>query len=247
MSKYIVTAILLVTSILSCKNDTSDLTAEQILDKVIEKSGRRALYNATLKFKFLDIDYTTRREGYQYEYEMSRSLDTIEYIARAYNGGFEYKENGQPKDYGFPNLLLEKNLVGLNDFMILPANFENDNSIIVNKKNNVVIRDNTYLALNIFLSAKLPSDPTTNYNLYINPKNFDVAFIAYDFESTNGRLFLREAVNKRRVDDVYFCDFITYWTKGDDHILDDLPNLYENGEMTEQVTFEPIDITIQPL
>ena len=133
--------------VVSCDEKKEKLTANQILDTAIENSGRRQLYASQLSFEFNGITYTSTRDAHNYVYEMKRVRDTITYLAKAFNGGFDYTENGVSKSYGAQNGQVEKQLLALNDFMLLPAIFENDNSIIINLKEEAVINSISYLSL----------------------------------------------------------------------------------------------------
>ncbi len=250
MNKNVTIILLIAFTFISCKKDHSNLDANQILGKAIESSGKRALYNATLKFNLEDVYYASKRKGHQYEFQMKRAVDdSTEHIAKALNGGFEYKINDEVQDFGSRAIEIEKNLTAFINFMTLPAIFENDNSLLIQRKEDIFIRDQLYFVINILLTARLPTDPTISYNLYVNPNNFDVEFIAYDLEPSRGVIFLKEAINKREVDGVVFNDFITYYAPEDNYTLNDLPNLLdtENLAIQDQDPFDPKNITIEYL
>ena len=243
-ARYILPSLILLL-IWSCGETTTPITAGEVLEKAVEKSGTRALYNAELGFTLADIQYKSVRADNDYTYTMTRSRDTITYQAKAYNGGFEYTENGNPKSYGAQNGQVEKQLLALNDFMALPAIFENDNSAVLTLKKTIQIDEQKYYVLHIGYKDLMPTDIIPAYNLYINQETFGLEFIAYEFQPAQGRHFLREAFNSRTIEGVSFNDYRTYRTKTADIALDSLPHLLGANQLDLQNAFTPENITVK--
>jgi len=218
-------------ALLTSCTSTPDITAEELLEKTIETLGKRALYNSELSFMEREISYTSLRSKYQYEYTMKRSVDTINYFAKSYNGGFEYTENGVPVSYGATSGQLEKDLIDLNQFMILPANFENDNAVLLNLKNDISIDGIEYYVLHISFKNQMPTDLAGNYNLYIAKDTYEIDFIGYDSLATEGRFFLKEAFNKRVLNGVSFSDYRTYISQKNISTIDSLPVLLGKNQL----------------
>ncbi|MFT5751356.1 MAG: hypothetical protein ACI86L_000857 [Dokdonia sp.] len=241
MKKILYFSLLLVC--IAC-NVESERNPKEYLKDVAKHLGKDKMNNTTVTFDVNDMIYESKRTGNGYHFSMTRTLDTTTFQAKAYNGGFEYTENGIPKNYGFQNLQVEKQLLAINHFMEIPMLFIDDNSAIITQKNPVIIDNKNYLLFHVKYESLMPTDLISNYYLYIQKKEQTVDFIGYDFAPAEDRLFFRESFNRRTVEGIVFEDYRTFRTKTNGVVMDSLPILFLRNELDLTAAFKPENIKV---
>lgn len=244
MKKILFLSLLLVC--LACE-EQSALSPKAYLENVSTSLGKDKMKKTTITFEIKDMTYESKRSGNDYRYSMTRTLDTITFKAEAYNGGFEYTENGIPKSYGSQNLQVEKQLLALNHFMEIPKLFLDDNSVTITRKNPVTIDGKLYQVIHAKYQSLMPTDLISNYYLYVHEKDLTIDFIGYDFAPAKDQLFFRESFNRRTVEGIVFEDYRTFRTKTNDIVMDSLPYLFLRNELELTTAFTPenVKVTIQ--
>lgn len=219
------------------------VTADKLLSLSVEAAGLDKLYNATLLFEKKGVNFETTRDGYLYEYRMTRTKKDKEYLAIASNGNFEYTENGEEVSYGSQNSLLEHKLIFDNNFMAIPRMFQNDNSIEVNSIGQIEVKNIDYRVLHVHFKNPLPSNKMRNVRVYINPKTLLPDYICYSYGDIP-RLLWSELTNRHNVKGVIISDFSTYIPKRatEDHDL--MVSYFNTGALqkTEDIQYSNLKL-----
>ena len=238
--------ILIFSSLLVCIacNVESEKNPKEVLKDAAQHLGKDKMYNSTVTFDVNDMHYESRRKDNEYHFSMTRTMDTITYQAKAYNGGFEYTENGTSKSYGFQNLQVEKQLLAINHFMEIPMLFIDDNSAVITQKSPTIIDKKNYQVFHVYYKSLMPTDLISNYYLYVHEKEQTVDFIGYDFAPAEDRLFFRESFNRRIVEGITFEDYRTFRTKTSGVHMDSLPNLFLRNELDLKAAFKPENVKV---
>lgn len=228
---------------LACTQQT-EVSPKEYLRSVSQKMGKDKLTKATVTFGINDMVYESTRNANDYHFSMTRTIDTMTFKAEAYNGGFEYTENGIAKSYGAQNRQVEKQLLAINHFMEVPALFLNDNALIINRKAPAKIDAKPYQVIHIKYESLMPTDLISNYYLYVHEKDLTIDFIGYDFAPAEGRLFFRESFNRRTVNGIVFEDFRTFRTKESGIAMDSLPGLFLRNQLDLKAAFKPENVKV---
>ncbi len=227
----------------ACKEQV-EINPRVYLGNVSTQLGKDKMDRSLVTFDINDMEYVSMRAGNQYHFSMTRTLDTTTFKAQAFNGGFDYSENGILKNYGAQNIQLEKQLILLNRFMEIPQLFLNDNSAIITQKDEVIIDKKLYQVFHVKYNNLMPTDLISNYYLYVHTKDLTIDFIGYDFEPAADRLFFREIFNRRTVEGIVFEDYRTFRTKTNDVVLDSLPQLFMKNQLDLTAAFTPENVKV---
>ena len=204
--------ILLSLCILGCKQQNSSaLTAQQIIDKSIEYAGGN-LYTCS------NIDFIFRDRLYSLEYDNSRKIlkrkfdtdsSTVTDIRR--NSGFVRMVGDQIVHVA--DTMARKYANSINSvhyFAYLPYGL---NDPAVNKKllEERSVKGQDYYTIQITFDQEGGGDDFDDVYIYwINKKTFKPDYLAYEFHVDGGGMRFREAYNERFVEGIRFVDYSNY-------------------------------------
>jgi len=246
---------LLLIAVFSCKNDQVPnqesvpqtlkpvVTAEKLIDLSVKAAGLDKLYNATLTFEKKGVNYSAKRDGYAYEYIMTRTKKGKKYVAIASNGNFEYTEDGKYVSYGSQNTLLEQKLIFDNNLLAIPKLFKNDNSISASVVGQIEVKNIDYHVIQIHFKDQLPSDQMRNVRVYINPKSLLPDYICYAYGDVT-RLLWMESTTRHNLDGLIVSDYKTYIPRKATDKHSDMVLYFNTGALkeTEHVKYKNLQL-----
>ncbi len=243
MYKSIYFSILLAMIFSGCKttesgNNTNDIEKnskqsieDDILNKCILAHGGEKYKTAKYSFEFRKKQYSFRNNGDQYEYKVSSTKDGVTSINTLNNLGLTRVVNGKKLS------LDEKQINGFSGalnsviyFATLPYKLQD---AAVNKKyiGETTIKDKPYHILQItFDEVGGGKDHDDQFYYWINKDNFQIDYLAYNYQVNNGGVRFRSAYNPRKIDGVIFQDYVNYKAEVGTPLAD-LPKLFEQDQL----------------
>ena len=204
--------ILLCLCMLGCKREAStDLTAQQIIDKAIERAGGN-LYTCS------NIDFIFRDRTYSLEYDENMKVlkrifetDSSTVVDIRTNKGFERIVGNQVVQVA--DTMARKYANSINSvhyFAYLPHGL---NDPAVNKKllGERTVKGQSYYTIQITFDQQDGGDDYEDVYVYwINKRTFTPDYLAYEFHVDGGGMRFREAYNERFIEGIRFVDYSNY-------------------------------------
>lgn len=240
--------LLIVLSILlvSCNQKEEELTAQQIVDKAIEKAGGQNYENAKIDFVFRSKEYKSFRQGGKFKLERIQTDSTNREIRDVLtNDSFErFIEDSLVTLPDSLSTAYSNSVNSVHYFMQLPYGL---NSSSVNKKlvGKDSIKGKYYYEIKVgFDKAGGGKDYEDEYLYWINNQDFTVDYLAYNYHTDGGGVRFRKAINPRIINGIRFVDYENYSYKDKDVQLSKLDSLYEAGKLKEFSVIKNEDITV---
>jgi hypothetical protein len=222
----------------NCNNSpTKEMSAQDIIDTSIEVMGGEQLDSSYIEFAFRDKYYTAyRHKGI---YQLSREfVDSINSAAIAIkdelsNNGFERIAN--KKIVTVPDSMATKYSASVNSvhyFSVLPYGL-NDAAVIKNRIDDVTINDKNYYTIQVTFQQEGGGEDFEDVFLYwIHKDSFRLDYLAYSYNEDDGKgVRFREAYNERTINGIRFVDYNNYRPKSALVKLQELPKLFQSGEL----------------
>lgn len=244
--KYLIIFLALIS--VSCQEKKDSLTAQEIIDKTIEKAGASRYKNASIEFKFRDHTYKSSRKGGEFQLERSITDSTGKYRDVINNTGFRRFINDTLATV--PDSMVVRYSSSVNSvhyFAHLPYGL---NDRAVNKKlaGETVIKGEPYYKINItFQQEGGGADHHDEFMYWIHKEKFTIDYLAYKFLVNDGGIRFRAAFNPRVIDGIRFVDYMNYTISNFNTKLEDLDKLYEQGklEMLSTIKTEVISVEVR--
>ena len=219
--------------LISCKQEPKSLSAQQIIDKTIEKAGDSKYENANIQFAFRDIDYTSHRKNG--EFELTRSFtDSLGEVKDVLtNSGFSRFINSEKVN--LPDSTVSKYSNSVNSvhyFVQLPFGL-NDAAVQKKLAGETEIKGKNYYSIEVTFNQKGGGEDHDDVYMYwINMEDFTLDYFAYKFYTGEGGIRFREAYNPRKIGGIRFADYKNYkidpWETVD---LKTLGELFDDGKL----------------
>ncbi len=236
----------------SCESstETKNLDGKTLLNKAIQAHGGDLYSRATIAFDLNKNSFEFTRDGYNYDYKMIRTVDSVTSVGRAFNGGFEFTENGVAKSQGSRTDNMIKNHINSVAYeFYIPYEFTS-NDVIQTYLGDEYMRQRLYHKVKISFKTPTGGDPDLRaFMLWLDAETFEIDFVAKENDPNSGRKQFSAAAYKRRVGGMLFSDFEIYQTKGRNREfpLDSIGIAYNAGLMQRSVTTTYKNIVVTPL
>lgn len=243
----IFTALVLV----SCKQEAQqvEISPKALLNSAIEAHGGQLFDGATIAFELNNFQFKLKREGYNYDYQMSSEKDGALHKVKTFNGGVEYFINDSLSDQGGRAQTLLRNRINsvAYDFYIPSSLTGND--IVLTYLGQENMRLKPHHKLKVTYKQIEGAEPDLRaYVLWINAETNEIDFIAKQNDEASGRKQFMAAAYKRRVEGMLFSDFEIYQTPGRnmDISIDSLGLAYNSGVMQRKtvMTYKDIEVLL---
>lgn len=224
---------------ISCQNAEKEITAEEIINKTIEKAGGERYKRATVEFRFRDHQYKSVRNGGEFYLERA-TKDTIGFIRDVVsNTGFKRYVNDTLVIV--PDSMVTRYASSINSvhyFAHLPFAL-NDRAVNKELAGEAMIKGEPYHQLKItFLQEGGGADHHDEFMYWIHKENYTIDYLAYKFLVDDGGIRFRAAYNPRVVEGIRFTDYKNFSIKDFNTDLKDLDELYEEGKLKMLSTIE---------
>lgn len=246
--KYFI-AILTMTLMISCQQEKDQVTAEDIIDKTIERAGGQKYRKATIDFKFRDHSYRSTRNGGEFQLErlITDSLGTIRDVIN--NTGYQRFRNDTL--ITVPDSMATRYSNSVNSvhyFAHLPYGL-NDRAVNEKLIGEVEIEGEPYYEIKVtFQQEGGGADHHDKFMYWIHKNNYTVDYLAYKFQVDDGGIRFRKAFNQREIEGIRFSDYSNYAIEDFNTELKDLDELYEAGklELLSTIKTEDIQVKVRP-
>lgn len=232
---FIVVALLLS----SCKQETPEITAQEIIDKTIEAAGGEKYKRATITFRFREHIYKSKRRGG--EFQLERSLEDSSGITRDVLNNTGFRRYINDSLITVPDSMVVRYSSSVNSvhyFAQLPYGL-NDRAVNKEKAGDTTILGEPYYKLKItFQQEGGGADHHDEFLYWIHKDNFTIDYLAYKFLVNDGGIRFRVAYNPRYIEGIRFVDYENYTIDDFNTKLGDLDNLYLKGELIRLSTIE---------
>ncbi|HLW32225.1 MAG TPA: DUF6503 family protein [Aequorivita sp.] len=219
--------------LISCKEETKNLSAQQIIDKTIENAGGSKYENAVIQFSFREIDYSSHRKNGLFELTRSfiDSLGEVKDVLT--NSGFNRFRNSEKVNLADSTASKYSNSVNsVHYFVQLPFGL-NDAAVQKELVGETEIKGEKYYNIEVtFKQEGGGTDHDDVYMYWINMEDFTLDYFAYKFYTEEGGIRFREAYNPRTIGGLRFVDYKNYkiepWESVD---LKNLGELFDDGKL----------------
>lgn len=244
--KYIYTC-LIILFFTSCTQEKKELTADEIINKAIENAGGERYGNAEIDFVFRKREYKSTREGGKFQYErilidsMGNKIHDV-----LNNKGLERFVNDTVTKLQDSLVLPVGNSINsVHYFVQLPygLNVPAANKKLLGKDS---IAGREYYEVQVTFSEEGGgTDHEDEYLYWIDTQNFEVDYLAYNFEVNDGGIRFRKAFNPRIIQGIRFVDYENYKYEELSTALKDLDSLYEKRELELLSVIETKDVKVK--
>ncbi len=235
----------------NCKQtDGETLSAQSIIDQSIGEMGGLRLDSSFIEFKFRDKHYTALRANgifkYTREFLDSSTQETVIVKDLLKNEGFNRMIDEILIDV--PDNMVDRYTASVNSvhyFSVLPYGL-NDPAVLKARKPDIVINGQNYYTIKVTFKEDGGGEDFEDEFLYwINTDSMLLEYLAYSYNEDDGKgMRFREAYNMRMIEGIRFVDYNNYKPKTDSVSLDDLPELFQSGnlELLSKIELEEIKV-----
>lgn len=220
------------------------LTAQQIVDKAIEKCGGALYETSSFTFDFRDKTYVLERSNNRKVLKRITHSDTATITDRRRGDDFQRYVNDSLISVPDSMALKYSNSVNsVHYFAYLPYGL---NDAAVNKKllEEVQIKKNEYYKVQITFDQEGGGiDYDDVYIYWFNKESFKPDYLAYVFHVDGGGLRFREAYNERYVNGIRFVDYNNYKPQEEVSIIA-MDSLFTHGKLDLFSRIELTNITV---
>jgi len=195
----------------SCGDDKQKLTADQIIQKAVERHGGEKYNNMEVEFDFRKRHFRAKISNGQYVYE--RSFRSKEGWVTDVWSNDKFKRMIDEKEIKLDQENLRTYRTATNSviyFALLPFNLDDP---VVNRQlmRSVDINDKAYYKVEVTYGQNGGGEDFENVYVYwIDKEDFTIDYLAYGYNINGGGVRFREAYNQREVNGVRFQDYRNY-------------------------------------
>ncbi|MGA1545335.1 MAG: DUF6503 family protein [Flavobacteriaceae bacterium] len=220
-------------------------TVEEIIERSIASHGWNQNEH-TISFDFRDYSYElTRKKGF-YSFQRStekegnhlKDVMTSQHPLQRFQNGEQIKlKDSMAKVYS-------NSLNSVMYFFQLPKPLK-DGAVISELLGSTQILDQFYWVVKVSFTEQGGGDDFQDeYRYWINQKNHEIDYLAYNYLTDGGGTRFRKAKNKRTMSGFLFQDYTNYRPQDKRVSLDSLPSLFEKGLLVEVSEIENKNIQI---
>lgn len=233
--------------IISCSENEPPLTAQDIIDKAIERACSGKCDHVKIDFTFRDKCYISSRDGGEYRYERITSDSTGVTHDVLTNTAFSRHKNDTLIRVADSMVVKYSNSINsVHYFAQLPFGL---NAPAAQKKllGEVIIKGEPYHEIGVsFTKESGGTDYEDRFVYWIHKKNFTIDYLAYKYAVDGGGIRFREAYNPRIVNGIRFADYNNYKPENLEMPLIDLDEFFEKGdlELLSKIETESVGVSI---
>ena len=228
--------------VMACKKE-QNYTAQQIIDKSIEKSGSHLIGNSEINFMFRDKNYTAKRKNGVFQ--LSRSFDSITDVLS--NKGFVRKINDVIVDLNDTIAHNYANSVNsVHYFSVLPYGL-NDKAVRKKLLPSSTLNGKEYYKIEITFSENGGGEDFEDVFIYwVDKQTFLIDYLAYSYHTNGGGKRFRVLKEQCIKNGIRFVDYINYKPIDNDVKLTNLDKAFEQNKLIKvsEIVLKNIDVTL---
>ncbi len=240
--------LLILLSILSCKEKQVGLTSDVIVARAIENACQGNCAISMVEFDFRGRHYISYRQNGKYRLE--RITDDSTGVIRdvLHNNGFErYKNDSLVQLPDSIKVKYASSVNGVHYFAQLPFGLEAP-AVRTKLLGESVVKGEKYYEIEVtFEQEEGGKDHEDVFVYWIHQISFTVDYFAYLYFTDEGGIRFREAINPRVVGGIRFMDYNNYKTNDLTFPLKQLDSLYELGALQLLSKIETENVSVTPV
>ncbi|MEK9612413.1 MAG: DUF6503 family protein [Flavobacteriaceae bacterium] len=235
---------LMVLFLLACQSPHS-INPTLLINKSVKAHGFDQS-EFTIDFDFREYHYKLIRKPGFYSYTRQKS-NQDQIIRDVMTSKKKLQRFVNDSLFQLPDSLSQNYSSSLNSvhyFFQLPKPLE-DPAVIAEVLGMVSIRGNRYWSLKIsFNEENGGEDFEDEFRYWIHTATYRIDYLAYNYQTDGGGTRFREATNPREIEGFYFQDYKNFKPQNKDESLDNLPLLFEKGELEKVSLIENNNIRV---
>lgn len=241
---YIILA--LVFTLVGCAPKESNADkAQALLQKTIQAHGGKQFFNSTISFDLKELKYHLERRDNISNFTVTRQADSTQYKATYENGyGSYFINDSLQEETLYSRRFLDSRVEGFVYLLSFPFVLD-QNSIILEQKEDVLIRRKNYHVLRATVREVDDFISENEFYLYINAETFIIEFTAERFDLVGDRKVFRRNFNERQINGLHFFDSYLYRPKKMERALDSLYLDYDIPNMEPLKSQELTNINVE--
>lgn len=216
--------------LISCDSNTPD--PRSIMMETMKSHGTDLAAKGQLDFTFRGIDYSTSREGGNFNYERHLMIGADTILDRLNNSGF-YRYSNDAK-INLPDSLTQRYSASLNSviyFAQLPYSLDGD-AINLKYIGQDSIKGKAYHEIEVTFNAEGGGEDHEDVFVYwINQKDHLIDYLAYSYCEEECGYRFRESVNRRNINGVIIQDYNNYKSSKTDPDLSKMDDLFDADQL----------------
>ena len=231
--------------LLACK-DINDKTVEEIINKSIEVSGFNT-NEIDITFDFRAYHYEFFRKDYNFTYARTTIKDDkkIRDELSSTKGLKRFIDSVPESLTDSLAMVYSNSLNSVMYFFQLPKPLL-DGAVHSELLGEIKIQEATYWTVKVSFSEEGGGeDYQDEYRYWINQDTYEIDYLAYNYNTEGGGIRFRKAINKKRVKGILFQDYQNFSPSNKFEPLDSLPQIYEDGLLSQISLIENKNIIVQ--
>ena len=231
--------------LLACK-DINDKTVEEIINKSIEVSGFNT-NEIDITFDFRAYHYEFFRKDYNFTYARTTIKDDkkIRDELSSTKGLKRFIDSVPESLTDSLALAYSNSLNSVMYFFQLPKPLL-DGAVHSELLDEIKIEGATYWTIKVYFSEEGGGDDYQDeYRYWINQDTYEIDYLAYNYTTEGGGIRFRKAIKKKRVKGILFQDYQNFSPSNKFEPLDSLPQIYEDGLLSQISLIENKNIIVQ--
>jgi len=208
---------------------TNKLDGHTILKECIKHHGGLLFNSSEISLKVKDVNYKMINYEHKVKYTMEKLFKDGLHVVTYDRGQVQYfKDDTLREGSSYNNLIVNARLEKFLYALSIPFNLT-FNGTKARRLEDVKIRSKNYYTI-LITFTKLEGIPENQFILYIDQSNYQMEFLALDYNLLGGPISFRKFINPRRIHDVLFQDFISF-TSSNESKLKDLYKEYNSATL----------------
>ena len=231
--------------LLACK-DINDKTVEEIINKSIEVSGFNT-NEIDITFDFRAYHYEFFRKDYNFTYARTTIKDDkkIKDELSSTKGLKRFIDSVPESLTDSLAMVYSNSLNSVMYFFQLPKPLL-DGAVYSELLDEIKIEGATYWTIKVYFSEEGGGDDYQDeYRYWINQDTYEIDYLAYNYTTEGGGIRFRKAIKKKRVKGILFQDYQNFSSSNKFEPLDSLPQIYEEGLLSQISLIENKNIIVQ--
>ena len=231
--------------LLACK-DINDKTVEEIINKSIEVSGFNT-NEINITFDFRAYHYEFFRKDYNFTYARTTIKDDkkIRDELSSTKGLKRFIDSVPESLTDSLAMVYSNSLNSVMYFFQLPKPLL-DGAVHSELLDEIKIEGATYWTIKVYFSEEGGGDDYQDeYRYWINQDTYEIDYLAYNYTTEGGGIRFRKAIKKKRVKGILFQDYQNFSPSNKFEPLDSLPQIYEDGLLSQISLIENKNIIVQ--
>ena len=231
--------------LVACK-DINDKKVEEIINKSIEVSGFNT-NEIDITFDFRAYHYEFFRKDYNFTYARTTIKDDkkIRDELSSTKGLKRFIDSVPESLTDSLALAYSNSLNSVMYFFQLPKPLL-DGAVHSELLDEIKIEEATYWTIKVYFSEEGGGeDYQDEYRYWINQDTYEIDYLAYNYNTEGGGIRFRKAIKKKRVKGILFQDYQNFSPSNKFEPLDSLPQIYEDGLLSQISLIENKNIIVQ--